>query len=190
MPSGAALKSATGFARAELLRVGRFANDSTPNRQILYHASLALNVAAWDAYLNDIISEFFFLVSNPIQQPFGAMTTLTRQFADRAVKKFNTPNFDNSRELLMSCTGYDPYADWTWPQKSLSVLQVKELLNQILKVRHSFAHGFAMPTFSWTQSNSGKVRLTNASVAHTAALLRHLIVCTDRGLSAHISATY
>ena len=190
MPSGAALKSAIGFARADMLRAGSLANGKIADIQILYHASLALNVATWDAYLNDIVIEFFSAISNPLHQQFGAMTGLTRQFADRALKRFNTPNFENARELLTNCTGYDPYADWAWQRKSLSVLQVKEFLNQVLKVRHSFAHGSAIPAYAWTQNSSGKVRLTKQSVKQAGSLLHHLILRTDHGLSRHISATY
>lgn len=190
MPSVAALKSLNGFTKADLLRSGSAASGSRADAQLFYHASLAMSVATWDAYLNDIVREFFSVIANPLDQQFGAMTDLSRQFASTALDKFNTPNFENSRTLLVRCTGYDPYADWAWPNRSMTVLQVNERLNQVLKVRHAFAHGSPVPAYTWTLGPTGKVRLTRQSVIQATTLLRHLIQCTDDGLRRHISAIY
>jgi hypothetical protein len=193
MPSAAAHKSTIGFERANVLRAAALRlrpRQRAARGQIYYHAALALSVATWDAYLNDIVIEFFGAVANLQHSQFQAMAAVSRNFAELAAKRFNTPNFENSRELLVNCTGYDPYSDWAWPQRAMSVLQVKERLNQILKVRHSFAHGFAIPTYPWTQSPAGRVRLTSDAVSDTIALLRHLIASTDRGLNGHIATMY
>jgi hypothetical protein len=193
MPSVAAAKSVVAFERARVLREAALSlrlDKRTRHAQIYYHASLAIGVAAWDAYLNDIVMEFYSIIADPLNPKYHAVTTLSQRSAEAALKRFNTPNFDNSRALLVSYTGYDPYGDWAWHRKTMSSLHVQERLNQVLKVRHSFAHGFAIPAYSWTQSKAGKVRLTNEAVMQSEALLAHLIARTDQGLKLHVSTIY
>jgi hypothetical protein len=158
--------------------------------QTYYHASLAMSVAAWDAYLNAIVLEFLSAVANPLDVPFHSLHTVCRGFAERTLERFNTPNFENSRSLIFGCTGYDPYADWGWKPRGLGPLEVRDLLNQILRVRHSFAHGFSIPAYPWTQSSRGRVRLTSASVATVEALLKYLVSATDRGLRLYVRAAF
>jgi hypothetical protein len=193
MPSLASTNSADALERADILTTTALmvpAVRRSVKAQIYYHAALAICVAAWDAYLKGVVTEFYVAVNDPLNPQFHSMTTISKAFADRLKERFNTPNFENARDLIVNCTGYDPYADWVWPRRSMSVLQVQERLNQILRVRHSFAHGFPIPTYPWTQSGGGKVRLTKGAVRDAQALLRHLIVRTDRGLASHIGRAY
>ena len=56
----------------------------------------------------------------------------------------------------------------------------------ILKVRHSFAHGFGMPSFGWN-TNGSTARLTNRIVQReVVALFNNLVKRTDRGLKHHL----
>ncbi len=103
---------------------------------------------------------------------------------------FNTPNFENARNLIIHCTGFDPYNWWSWPTRGLPVIWVTERLGQILKVRHAFAHGFDVPPYPWTQSTTGSVRLTSNAVDDVEALLRNLVRRTDQGMRAHAFGTY
>jgi hypothetical protein len=149
-----------------------------------------MSVAAWDAYLNAIVREFFNAVANPLDIPFNSLHTIGRGFAEQALERFNTPNFENARSLIVSCTGYDPYGDWVWKARGLDPLDVREFLNQILRVRHSFAHGFSIPAYPWTQGPRGEVRLTSAGVGTAEALLKHLVAVTDKGLRWHVRAAF
>ena len=67
---------------------------------------------------------------------------------------------------------------------------VRERLNEILRIRHSFAHGFDMPAYNWTQSPSGKVRLTSKAILETEAFFKNLVNVTDTGMETHINLTY
>ncbi len=63
-------------------------------------------------------------------------------------------------------------------------------LNEILKVRHSFAHGFSIPAYSWTQTSKGKIRLTAQAVDDVGAFFKHLVRVSDQDMKNHIEMTY
>lgn len=163
---------------------------SLDERQVYYHAALTAYVAAWNAYISNLVREFYNLISDPSNPKFNAVCTIAWQAAENALARFNTPNWENARNLLLRYTGYDPIGDWVWVQRGMSGVQVRERLNEILRVRHSFAHGFEMPTYNWTRSPSGKVRLTSKGIQETEAFFRNLVMVTDRGMKAHIELTY
>ncbi|MBF0849799.1 hypothetical protein HKD27_02525 [Gluconobacter sp. R75690] len=156
-----------------------------PHEQKTYflHAALASYVAGWDAYLNLVIKEFVQKTSNTTNIEFSFLHTILSPIVDEKLKKFNTPNWENSRELLMACTGYDPISDWPWRKAQFNRQQSQEFLNQILKVRHSFAHGFSMPTYAWTQTPSGRIQLNDKSLRKIERFFSHLVLETDIGLA-------
>ena len=159
-------------------------------KQIYYHAGLAAYVAAWDAYINNLVRIFYNEIDNPSNAEFQAIYTISRQATELALRRFNTPNAEKTRELLQQYTGYDPIGDWVWTRRKMVGLQVRERLNEVLRVRHSFAHGFAIPALDWTQSSSGKVRLTSAAIQETEAFFKNLVNVTDSGMKVHIKLTY
>ena len=187
MPSIAAHTYTNSAGRVDVLRKvaidPRLRPISRQDTQIYYHAALAALVAGWDAYINNVVREFYGEVSNPLDVKFQAIYTVAQANSERTLGRFNTPNYENTRSLLISCTGYDPISDWVWSQKNMGRRQVRERLNEILQVRHSFAHGFSMPNCSWNESSSGHTRLTSKVIQDVEAFLSHLVNATDMGLS-------
>jgi hypothetical protein len=192
MPSPSALVALSAFDRAEIIRAAgpNVGTGNTRVRETVYHAALAVNVAAWDSYLNGVVKDFYNAIATTTDAKFQALHQVSRAQADQALKRFNTPNFEQSRELLVRCTGYDPYGFWSWQRKGLNILQVQGILNEFLQVRHSFAHGFPLPNTTWTVAAQGQVKLRARAVAGSQSLLRHLVRETDRGLKSHIAAAY
>lgn len=194
MPSPAATKYGVASLRSEMLRAlptnMRLRPMTREQTQVYLHAALAASVASWNAYLSDLVRDFFAESANPLLSQFHSMHTLAKEAAENALGRFNTPNWENSRNLLVQCTGYDPIADWIWPVRSMTTIQVRERLNEILKVRHSFAHGYAIPAYSWTQSPTGRVRLTSTTVKDADAFLKNLVSRTDLGMKNHLLAVY
>ncbi len=194
MPSPAALKYIVTVERIQTLR--RTATDKRlrpmlhDEIQVYYHAALAAYVAAWNAYINNLVSEFYNLISDPSNQIFDAVYTIAQQAAENALARFNTPNWENTRNILVQYTGYDPLSDWGGSQSNMNLEQVRQRLTEILKVRHSFAHGSNMPAYNWTESPGGKVRLTSKAIQETEAFFKNLVKVTDRGMKAHIELIY
>lgn len=194
MPSPAAHVYRRGVQRARTLRDAtvdvRLRPMSREDVQTFAHAYLASLVAVWEAYLNELGRNFYQETAHPLRIDYHAMHEVARMASERAMERFNTPNWENARNFLIAATAYDPISDWTWPRRGMGVQDVRERLNQILRVRHSFAHGFAIPSYSWTTSTSGRVRLTVEVLRETEAFFNNLVRRTDSGLQRHIQTTY
>jgi hypothetical protein len=158
--------------------------------QVYYHAALTAYVAAWNAYVDNLVRNFYDVIADSATPKFDAIHTLAKGTVENALARFNTPNWGNTRNLLNQYTGYDLINDWGWSQANMNLEQVHQRLNEILRVRHSLAHGSDMPAYNWTQSPSGRVRLTSKAILETAAFFRNLVKVTDSGMKAHIESTY
>lgn len=174
----------------EVVRDPRFQPLSQEKKTRFLHAALAAYVAAWDSYLNQVIKEFIDKLMVLDDLDFLSLHAIFMPIATQKLQKFNTPNWENSRELLVGCTGYDPISDWTWRKAQFNRQQTHDFLNQILKVRHSFAHGFSMPAYTWTQTPSGRIQLNNKSLYRVERFFVHLGYATDRGLNDYGSVRF
>lgn len=194
MSSPAALKYTASANRIQTLR--RAATDrrlrpmSHDEIQVYYHAAFTSYVAAWNAYINNLVRNFYDAIADAANLKFDAMHTLAKSIVENALARFNTPNWQNTRDLLDQYTGYDPINDWGGSQANMNLQQVQQRLNEILRVRHTLAHGSDMPAYNWTQSPSGRVRLTSKAIQETEAFFKNLVKVTDRGMKEHIELTY
>ena len=180
--SADSLKSAAGDARLRPI--------SAATKSDFLHAALAAYVAAWDAYLNGVVLEFRDKINDPLNVEYSGLHTRYSDFVSRSLERFNTPNSNNSRVLLVQCTGYDPIGDWVWTRAGMNGLQARTFLDEILKVRHSFAHGFSIPSYTWTVTPTGRRQLSGGSVEKARRFLRHIVLVTDAGLWAHGRSQY
>jgi hypothetical protein len=190
MASAALLRFREVMDRADVLMGIDSSGLSRREVQAVFGAVFLTQVAAWNAYVVGLVRAFYVEVANAAVPTFHAMHTISSALAEMDLGKFNTPNADKSRELIVVCTGYDPWPDWGWPRAGLSALAVQQRINEILKVRHSFAHGFAMPTYGWNVDGSGHARLTRGVLIWNRSFFRGLAVRTDAGMKTHIKAIY
>lgn len=126
--------------------VSTASNKQTLTDQCLLQAAIAQGVGCWEGYVEAVLPEF---VSKTRVQAHRKAWTLIVQFeslVDKLASDLNTPNWDKSRELISIVTGMDPYASWIWAPRFTNQTDTKAFFNGILDVRHSFAHGFAVPT--------------------------------------------
>ena len=194
MPSPAALKYRTTVERIQTLR--RTATDkrlrpmSRDEIQVYYHASLTSYVAAWNAYIDNLVRNFYDVIADSANPKFDAIHTLAKGIVENALTRFNTPNWESTRNLLNQYTGYDPINDWGGSQANMNLQQVQQRLNEVLRVRHTLAHGSDMPAYNWTQSPSGRVRLTSKAIQEIEVFVKNLVTVTDIGMKAHIELTY
>lgn len=168
-------------------RIKPLARDEAEN---YLHAALAAYVAAWEAYVESLVKDFYSMTADPLNSRYSAIHTIARNRAERVLEKFNTPNAENTREFLLKNTGYDPWSDWNWPARSFNSLMTRERLNEILRVRHSFSHGFNIPQYSWNSLPSGRCRLTGKSLQMVQSFFTNLVKKTDAGMKMHIQSIY
>lgn len=159
-------------------------------RHVLLEASVAAGVAAWDSYVKEAVRAFLQASYPPSGYGAQAAHELLVGLANDRLNRFNTPNSDNVRMLLMSVTGYDPWPDWVYARRNLNSLQMRGRLDEILKVRHSFAHGHAMPSFSWNTNRLGAVQLNTKAVSDVLAIIHILTITTDQGLTRRLRSVH
>lgn len=150
MSSSAIAKFVTSTVGAQVLAgfcgsVSAASPSQTFTDDCLMRAAVAQAVGCWEGYLEGVLREF---VSKTRVQAHRRAWTLIVQFeslVDKMASELNTPNWDRSRELILNITGMDPYSSWIWGPRFSNQTDTKGFFDGILKVRHSFAHGFPVP---------------------------------------------
>jgi hypothetical protein len=165
-----------------------------PAKSIFLHAALAAYTAAWDAYVKALASEYYSATAKPLDRSYDAMHLIAMKRMAVAREKLNTPNSDNSRNFCVEYTGFDPWNSWAnvgrYAGVAGSVLHVRERLNEIFKVRHSFAHGLTMPVYTWNQDRAGAACLTCRVLRNVAQFFSALAKETDKGMALHITTQH
>ncbi len=113
--------------------------------QTFYKAAVALGVGCWEGYIEAALREFVAKVRLQAHRRNWTMISIFEAMVDAKASNLNTPNWEQSRALLIEVTGMDPYASWSWAPKFTNQNDTKQYFDGIMKVRHAFAHGFAVP---------------------------------------------
>jgi hypothetical protein len=123
---------------------GRRSKEVSVNRAVV-----VVTVAAWQAAVQDMVLA---AIEAGIPGPDSLLTQQTYSIvAGRArgnVGGFNTPNPENTRQLLLE-VGFDPRPFWTWSQMggqgvgvlTLTPHDVEQRMREWLRLRHDIAHG-------------------------------------------------
>lgn len=150
MPSNALVKFQTAAIGADILKANAGVPSSAcPDQsfvdQTCLKAAIALAVGCWEGYVEGSLREF---VSKTRVQAHRKAWGLIAQFetiVDKMAADLNTPNWEKTRELLITLTGMDPYASWVWSPKFANQNDTKVFFDGVMSVRHAFAHGFSTP---------------------------------------------
>lgn len=194
MASVAKIKFDTLIERAQLLchHAGKLKSKNDASAKIVFlHAALTTQVAAWDVYVKAIAHEYFSASADPTNARFMAMHALLQSRMSEAAKKLNTPNSDNCRNHLLTYTGFDPWPCWINIKFGnilfSNSLMVRNRVDEVFSLRHSFAHGLSMPTHSWNTSASGTAHLSCLIVKQTGDFFTNVCRKTDDGFSQYIA---
>jgi len=172
---------------ANLLSAAKRARTS--EKRVVLHASLAAVVAAWESYVEDLLAAALAEVAHAAPMAHQRSVALLTDLATGAKDRFNTPNAENARELLVRYTGYDCLPDWVMPRRGMQGIAVRTRLNEIVKVRHAFAHGFPMPAYAWNSTQRGPA-LSQPIMRWVDSFAAELVLRTDRGMARHLNAAF
>lgn len=162
----------------------------------LHRAGVVLAVAAWQAYNERVLVEAVDAIAANMQNPgtpapSWALQTFNMRRAQiaGAIKKFNTPNDVNVRDLFLESLGFNPWLSWEWRQgrRQWDVDEVRRRTNTWVLVRHSIAHGFELPdNVPWLRGGNGASRLTLGLLQECRAHFLHLTSKMDAAFSDHL----
>jgi len=174
-----------------------------PDRQleVFKRAGIILTVTAWEAYVEDTLSQQFreklgrAAVPADISSAFNAASdvwlnskpkppdvakwagdgwkTLVLEQFDQEVKALNTPNSDKVRVLFKRYLGLDLKQSWKW-QKTSSDMACNRL-DALIRLRGELVHRGR----EWSQSKASAHR---SHLDGAKKLVSHLVECTDIAL--------
>jgi len=166
----------------------------------LHRAGVVLTVAAWQAYVEKVIEEALDLIRDEINDPNAATPQwavhayqLRRSAILNAVKKFNTPNDVNVRDLFQESFDFSPWPSWAWNvgPRQWNAVETRNRTNTWVLVRHSIAHGFSLPAnVQWLQDDNENARLTLGLLQECKKHFVFLATKTDNSFAAHLTAAH
>src|SRR6266516_2786371 len=108
--------------------------------------------------------------------------SLRRAEIARGVKKFNTPNDVEVRDLLVGALEFKPWPNWSWHSgpRLWGEKEMRDKLNDWVLIRHSVAHGFPLPNpVEWIKDAQNRPRLTLLLLKECKRFFSHLVAQTD-----------
>jgi hypothetical protein len=148
----------------------------------LSRAAVVLAAAAWQAYVQDTTEAILQDLAVPTGHQGYALYSLVRAATQTALGRFNTPNAHNTLALF-SNVGFDPSSCWAFrigvPTRVYTTQRVSNEIDGWLQVRHSIAHGFALPASNLvTGRPSGGPSLHRADAERCIEFFERLVSVT------------
>lgn len=161
----------------------------------LHRAGVVMSVAAWEAFTEAIVQEAADAIAPGPGAPLHAvaMHQYIKIASKQAARKINTPNSQNVRRLFQDALDYDPWRDWSWssPRRQWTSKEVRDRLDEWLRIRHCVAHGASLPgDIPWLKHNGGVPRLVLYDLKDCRQFFAEIAAQTDRGVSRHIAGAY
>jgi len=166
----------------------------------IHRAGVVLSVAAWQAYVEKLLLEGLSTINSSMLDPGApapswSLQTFNMRKAqiETSVKKFNTPNDVNVRNLFLEALGFNPWPVWAWQQgrRQWDALEVRNRTNTWVLVRHSIAHGFDLPTnVTWLRGANGQARLTLKLLKECRNHFQYLASKTDTAFAEHLVSEF
>lgn len=156
-------------------RRGRRYRETTLNR-----AMVVLTVAAWQAYVQDLTRAILDTIQPPAGDPANVQFQLIRAATLTALGRFNTPDARNTCNLLAN-VGFDPLPHWSWKRGrwALTIDDATRSVDEWLRVRHTIAHGSALPAVKViARTTAGVPTLTRGNSERSISFFAQLVNVT------------
>lgn len=152
-----------------------------------------MTVAAWESYIEKVVMEALDAIEQSAGVAAGAVAppvpawarhaySLRRAEISKSVKKFNTPNDVEVRDLLLGALEFNPWSHWYWYSgpRQWEEKDMRDHLNDWVLIRHSVAHGFPLPnTIPWLKDPQNRPRLTLTLLRECKKFFEHVVDQTD-----------
>ena len=168
----------------------------------LHKAGVVMSVAAWQAYIEKLIVEVLDVIEAGIRQPHATPPAppwalhsfnLRRSAIETELKKFNTPNSTNVRDILDRSFGFKPWPSWVWRagKRNWNEQDTRQRTNDWVRVRHTIAHGYPLPTdMDFLKGDNGAPRLTLGLLNECQKHFKHVARKTDDALRDYLVDSY
>lgn len=168
----------------------------------LHQAGVVMTVAAWQAYIEKFVREALDVIEVDIADPTAVPPapnwarhsfSLRRAAIEIQLKKFNTPNTVNVRDLLDGSFGFKPWPCWEWRQgpRQWDENKTRKRTEDWVAVRHTIAHGYPLPNDKvFLQDANGNARLTKGLLEECLKHFKHVALKTDEGLREYLVNRY
>ena len=122
----------------ELLEHFNRINSKPPpdNAEVLKRAGLIMAFTAWETYVEDRVKEG--LEARLDQEGDGLGARFLKKKLDEELKRFNNPNSEKTRKLLLDFLEIDVFKKWAW--NNFDTEKVRTMLDQLITRRGEAVH--------------------------------------------------
>lgn len=159
----------------------------------IHRAGVVMVVAAWESYIEKVVMEALVAIETNAGVAAGAVAPPVPQWARHAfslrraeiakgVKRFNTPDAVEVRDLMVNSLEFNPWPHWSWHAgpRQWEEKDMRDRLNEWVLIRHSVAHGFPLPnTIQWLKDPQGRPRLNLTLLRECKRFFVHLATQSD-----------